>query len=91
VLRGNSQEFLRLARMEFERARIQARVDLEQKEMAIGSLVGPIGDALAIYNEKLDAIERARLSIFNQLAERLDVSLATSEQLRNEAAALARR
>lgn len=90
VLRGNSQQFLQLARTELDRARIQARVDLEQKEMAIGNLVGPIGDALAIYNEKLDQIERARLTMFGQLSQGLSATNATSEQLRNETAALAR-
>lgn len=90
VLRGNSKEFLQLARGELERARIEARSDLDAKQSAIGNLVGPIGDALAKYNEKLDAIERARLSTFSQLTERLDISAAASDQLRAETAALAR-
>lgn len=79
ALRGNSEQFLQLARNE-----------LQNKETAIGGLVRPIGDALAIYNEKLDAIERTRLMMFSQLAQRLDTSTTTSEQLRNETAALTR-
>jgi DNA recombination protein RmuC len=90
VLRGNSEQFLQLARTELERGRIQTRVDLEKKEMAIEGLVGPIGEALAMYNEKLDQIERARVGMFAQLAQRLNDTNATSEQLRNETAALAR-
>ena len=79
ALRGNTEQFLQLARRE-----------LENKETAIGGLVRPIGDALAIYNQKLDAIERQRVSTFAQLAGSLDAARATSEQLRNETASLAR-
>src|SRR5690349_15295153 len=79
ALRGNTEQFLQLARRE-----------LENKQTAIGGLVKPIGDALAIYNQKLDAIERQRIATFAQLAERLDSNAATSEQLRNETASLAR-
>ena len=79
ALRGNSEQFLQLARNE-----------LQNKETAIGGLVRPIGEALASYNEKLDAIERTRLMMFSQLAQRLDTSTTTSEQLRNETAALTR-
>lgn len=79
VLRGNAEQFLQLARRE-----------LENKETAIGGLVRPIGDALAIYNQKLDAIERQRLTMFATLAERLDSNAETAERLRNETASLAR-
>jgi DNA recombination protein RmuC len=90
ALRGNNEQFLQLARTELERVRIQTQADVAAKEGAIGGLVGPIGEALASYNEKLEQIELARHTMFAELSHRLNDTKTASEQLRNETASLVR-
>jgi DNA recombination protein RmuC len=90
VLRANSEQFLQLARAEMDKAREAARVELEGKETAIGSLLKPIRDGLASYDLKLQHIEKERTASYAALSERLVQVASASESLRAETATLAR-
>jgi DNA recombination protein RmuC len=84
ALRGNNETFLQLARSELERARSEARADLDQKQVAIDALVVPIRDGLATYDAKLQQIERERTESFAKLAEQVAGVVSASDRLRSE-------
>lgn len=90
ALRGNAEQFLRLARAELERAQAAARTELDQKGTAIEALLAPIRDGLASYDRKLQEIETARTSSFAALEQRLSHVASVSEMLRGETASLAK-
>ncbi len=74
ALRVNNEEFLRLA-----------RGDLAQREAAIGQLVQPVRERLDRFDEKVGALEKARVDAFAQLREHLRGLQESQGQLRSEA------
>lgn len=90
ALRGNSEAFLRLARTELERASTDAKVDLEQRQQAIGALLAPIRDTLAANDDKLQRIEKERVDSFARLEEEMKAVARASGELRAETVNLAK-
>src|SRR5207245_462766 len=90
ALRGNNEEFLRLARTELERAQSDVKADLEQRQTTIESLVLPIRDGLAANDAKLQAIEKERVEAFGRLMNEMAGVASASERLRSETVVLSR-
>lgn len=90
ALRQNGELFLQLARGELERAAIQSKTSLADRERAIGLLVEPIREGLSRYNEKVAVLEKERAQHMGQLTQRLDDVVASNRALRDETEHLAR-
>ncbi len=77
ALRDNNESFLELA-----------RTQLDQKEQAVQSLVGPIRESLDKVGTEVKALELARRHDVGTLTEHLRTVAASSERVRAEAASL---
>ena len=84
ALRQNNDAFLLLARTELEKASAASQVDLTKREQAIQTLVDPIREQLAKYDDKLLEIEAERLKTTQSLGDYLTRVEATNLSLRTE-------
>jgi DNA recombination protein RmuC len=82
-LQQNNQAFLDLARASLETFHTQAAGDLAQRQQAVESLVKPLQDSLARYEEQLRQMERVRQAAYGGLDDHL-------QRLRQETGNLAR-
>ncbi|MFN8179900.1 MAG: DNA recombination protein RmuC [bacterium] len=84
ALRGNTEEFLRLAEERWKTTRAEAAGDLEQRRRGIETLLAPLKETLGKLETRTGEIERAREGAYRGLEERL-------EGLRRAAASLEER
>ncbi|HMB70092.1 MAG TPA: DNA recombination protein RmuC [bacterium] len=72
ALRGNNEEFLRLAEERWKSAREQAAHDLEDRRRSIETLVGPLREALGKLEDRTGEIEKARQGAYQGLEKQLE-------------------
>src|SRR5690242_7182186 len=67
ALRGNSEQFMQLAKTQFEQLRLAATHDLDSRQKAVESLVTPIKESLEKVSTEVKTLEAARRQDLGQL------------------------
>lgn len=84
ALRHSSEEFLRLAQENFKQFHARAQGELSQKEIAIGSLLQPIREALSKTEEQIRSIEKERQEAYGSISRHLESLAQTQQALHGE-------
>jgi DNA recombination protein RmuC len=71
ALQNNNQAFLHLAEQNLQKFQQKAELNLGAREKAIGDLTKPIFDSLSKVDDKLAALERARIAAYAALDQQL--------------------
>jgi DNA recombination protein RmuC len=83
-LRANNQQFIDLAKSQFEQIQQSARGDLEKRQLSIQQLVEPVRESLEKVQARIGEVEKERVGAYSQLLQQVQ-SLATGQQdLRRE-------
>jgi len=88
ALRHNNEAFLTLADERFKAAQVVHAGDLEQRKVAVESLVAPLRETLGKVEGQLRELEAARLTAYAALTEQVTFVQTSSEQLRTQTTAL---
>jgi DNA recombination protein RmuC len=88
ALRHNNEAFLTLADERFKAAQQAQAGELEQRKVAVETLVAPLKDTLGKVEGQLRELETARVAAYTSLTEQVRFVQATSEQLRSQTSAL---
>jgi DNA recombination protein RmuC len=78
ALKSNNQAFLELAKTSLERFQEGAKVDLDQRQKSIDELVKPLKDSLTNVDNKIQDLEKERISAYSGLREQI-TALATGQ------------
>jgi DNA recombination protein RmuC len=84
ALRHNNEDFLRLAREQFERHKLEADGALTQKEQRITELVTPIREALTKTGQQIQAMEQARSEAYGSITQQIESMSRAQNQLQQE-------
>ena len=84
ALRGNSEQFMQLAKTQFEQLQLQATHDLETRHKAVENLVAPIKESLEKVGSEVKTLENARRQDVGLLSGLLRGVAETNERLRTE-------
>ncbi len=88
ALNSNNQAFLQLAEQKFDGLRQQAAGDLEQRKLAVETLVAPLAEVLQRYDKSATAIEQERQRAYGELTATLRGVHEAQHALRQETANL---
>ena len=78
ILKSNNQSFLQLAKSTLEKYQEEAKGELENKEISIKNLVDPLCSSLAMVNQKIQELEKTRMTAYVSISEQIK-SLASSQ------------
>ena len=78
-LQANNQQFIELARMQFESLQQGAKGDLERRQQSIAELVAPVRESLDKVMGQIGAIEKDRAGAYGALLTQVE-SLASGQQ-----------
>jgi DNA recombination protein RmuC len=81
TLKASSEQFLGLARSEFERLREGAKSDLTQREQAVENLVKPLAENLSKFDAQVREIENRRSETYGTLTEQVRSLAGTTGKL----------
>jgi DNA recombination protein RmuC len=84
ALRGNNEQFMQLARTQFEQFQLKAQHDLDSRQKAVESLVSPIRESLEKVGLEVKSLEQARRQDLGTLTKHLQSVAETNERLRSE-------
>ncbi len=84
ALRGNSEQFMQLAKTQFEQLQLKATHDLETRHKAVENLVAPIKESLDKVGTEVKTLENARRQDVGLLSGLLRGVAETNERLRTE-------
>lgn len=84
ALRGNSEQFMQLAKTQFEQLQLKATHDLETRHKAVENLVAPIKESLEKVGSEVKTLENARRQDVGLLSGLLRGVAETNERLRAE-------
>ena len=79
TLKANNQQFIDLARSQFETLQQAARGDLERRQQSIQQLVEPVRESLTQVQTRIGEIEKERVGAYSQLLAQVE-ALATGQQ-----------
>ena len=88
ALKENQSSFLGLANEVFDKHRKLADGDLEERQKAIKTMIGPMETALSEWRKNLEQIEQTRKEHYGSLTNELKNVVDGQERVRNEAARL---
>jgi DNA recombination protein RmuC len=88
ALRGNSEQFMQLAKTQFEQLQLKATHDLDSRQKAVESLVNPIRESLEKVNTEVKTLESTRLQDVTRLSTLLRSVAETNDRLRTETSSL---
>jgi DNA recombination protein RmuC len=88
ALRANQGTFLQLANQVFEKHKAGAEAELEAREKAVQSLVGPIQETLRTYKQQIDEMEKARSQSYGVLSAELKGVIEAQNAVRSETSKL---
>ncbi len=88
ALERNNRTFLDLAKSTFECLQENAKGDLKEKQQAINELLTPIKASLSNVDQKLESLEKTRISTFEVLRHQIHELAVTQKDLRLETANL---
>jgi len=78
TLRANNQQFIDLAKSQFETLREAARGDLERRQLGFQQLVEPVRESLEKVQARIGEIEKDRVGAYSQLLQQVE-ALATGQ------------
>jgi len=81
ALSKNNESFLNLAKTTLEKYQESAKGDLEKRQQAISKTVEPVGEALRVFNERVNKIEERRAETDAGLREKLKQLAESQVQL----------
>jgi DNA recombination protein RmuC len=81
ALKSSAEQFLGLARSEFERLREGAKGDLEKREQAVENLVKPLAENLSKFDAQVREIENRRSETYGTLAGQVRALSETTVKL----------
>ena len=84
ALKQNNASFLDLARASLAEFQQAAKGDLEKRQIAIDSLVGPVKASLDKVDEKILALEKAREHAYGEIRQQFTHMAEVQTQLRDE-------
>jgi len=84
ALRGNNEQFIQLARAQFEQLQLKAQHDLDSRQKAVESLVVPIRESLEKVGAEVKTLDQARRQDVGMLTQHLRSVAETNERLRAE-------
>lgn len=88
VLRQSNEQFLQLAQEKLKQAHSEGAHDLARREEAIKNLVDPMNKALQGLDEKIQNLEKTRVSAYAELRQQLSHMTTDQDKLRKETASL---
>jgi DNA recombination protein RmuC len=88
ALKANEASFLQLANETFEKHKVAAVADVEQRTEAISTMLAPIADMLNRYQQELSTIEKARQESYGALTGELKNVIQTQNEVRTETSKL---
>jgi DNA recombination protein RmuC len=90
ALQSNNRSFLTLATQNLEAFQQQAKVELEQRQQAIGQIVAPVKETLARLDSQVNQLEKERVGAYRELSTQVKSLSETQTLLRTETANLVR-
>jgi DNA recombination protein RmuC len=81
TLKASSEQFLGIARAEFERLRDGAKGDFEKREQAVENLVKPLAENLSKFDAQVREIESRRSEAYGTLTEQVRALADTTGKL----------
>jgi len=88
ALQASSQQFMDLAKSKFDSLQKEAEGDLEQRKVAIQSMVDPLEKALKELRSEVNQVESARQEAYGSLRTEVQLLATTSKELRQETGSL---
>lgn len=83
-LRANNQQFIDLAKSQFEQIQQAARGDLEKRHLSIQQLVEPVRESLEKVQVRIGEVEKERVGAYAQLLEQVKTLAVGQQDLRKE-------
>ena len=84
ALKSNNQSFLDLARASLAEFQQAAKGDLEKRQIAIETLVGPVKASLDKVDEKIGALEKSREQAYGEIRQQFAQMSTTQAELREQ-------
>ncbi|MDY6903842.1 MAG: DNA recombination protein RmuC [Thermodesulfobacteriota bacterium] len=84
ALSKNNENFLMLARSEFEKHRASALSDLTERQQAVEALVKPVKEAVENVNRQVNEVEKSRKQAYGSLSQQVASLIKTQEKLQSE-------
>ena len=84
ALRKNNQSFLELAMATLDKYQLQAKNDLEKRQLAIDELVKPLKESLAKVDIKINELEQKRVGAYEGLLKQIEIMAIGQENLQRE-------
>ena len=88
ALKANSDQFIALAKAKFDSLQKEAEGDLEQRKVAIQSMVNPLETALRDLRSEVARVESARQEAYGSLRSEVQLLATTNKELREETGSL---
>lgn len=88
ALKTSSDQFLELAKSKFDSLQKEAEGDLEQRKVAIQSMVDPLETALRDLRSEVTRVESARQEAYGSLRSEVQLLATTNKELREETGSL---
>src|SRR5216684_571051 len=88
ALKASSDQFIELAKAKFDSLQKEAEGDLEQRKIAIQSMVDPLQTALTDLRSEVARVESARQEAYGSLRNEVQLLATTSKELREETGSL---
>ncbi|MCZ8129905.1 MAG: DNA recombination protein RmuC [Steroidobacteraceae bacterium] len=83
-LRANNQQFIDLAKAQFEQIRESARGDLEKRQLSIAQLVEPVRESLEKVQARIGEVEKERVGAYSQLLQQVQTLALGQQELKRE-------
>ncbi len=88
ALKASSDQFIELAKSKFDSLQKEAEGDLDQRKLAIQSMVDPLETALKDLRSEVARVESARQEAYGSLRSEVQLLATTSKELREETGSL---
>lgn len=90
ALKHNNHSFLELATLKFEKFQETAKTDLHMRQKAIDDSVKPVKESLDKFDNKIQELEKQRVSAYSSLNEQIKSLSISQTQLQQETSNLVR-
>ncbi len=84
ALKSNNQMFLEVAKSSFDKLKEGAEQDLIKRQVAIDQVVKPVKEGLDKFDQKIQALEKARVGAYEGLNQQVKSLIDSQIQLRSE-------
>ncbi|MDY6823362.1 MAG: DNA recombination protein RmuC [Thermodesulfobacteriota bacterium] len=84
ALSKNNENFLVLAKSEFEKFHAAAENDLKSRQQAVEAMVKPVKEAVDNVNQQVNEVEKSRKQAYGSLHQQVESLIKTQEKLQSE-------